>query len=177
MKRILITILLVFFFGVNEAIASGLNIGVIKTVKGEASIVRDKTSIPAKTGDVLREKDEIVTGRDSSMGVIMKDDSVLSIGANTRLQFNDFAFDPAEKKLSLITRLQRGTLVYMSGMIAKLKPDAVRFETKTAVCGLRGTYFAMEEKDDSSEDFPEEQVAKLKPIIPRSETKKTDEKP
>ena len=176
MRVFAIVICMALFFCMNEATASGPTIGVVKTVKGEAFIEREQKSYPAKTGDTLLEKDEIVTGRDGSMGVIMKDDGVLSIGANSRLQFTDFAFEPAEKKLSTANRLKRGTMVYLSGLIAKIKPEAVRFETKTAVCGIRGTYLAIAEHDDALKDFTEEQVAKLSAIIPRHEEKKEETK-
>lgn len=47
----------------------------------------------------------------------------------------------------MVNRLARGTMVYLSGVIAKTKPEAVRFETKTAVCGIRGTYLAISEQE------------------------------
>jgi hypothetical protein len=172
MKPLAIMICMALLFSANVATASGQQIGVVKTVKGEAFIEREQKSTPAKTGDALLEKDEIFTGRDGAMGVIMKDDSVLSIGANSRLQFADFAFDPAEKKLSMVNRLKRGTLVYLSGLIAKIKPEAVSFETKSATCGIRGTYLAIAEHDDALKDFTEEQITKINEMIPRSEGKK-----
>ena len=135
------------FLAMNDAAASGPTIGVVKTVKGEAFIEREQKSYPAKAGDALLEKDDIVTGRDGSMGVVMKDDSVLSIGPNSKLQFTNFLFEPVERKFAMVNRLARGTMVYLSGVIAKTKPEAVRFETKTAVCGIRGTYLAISEQE------------------------------
>jgi hypothetical protein len=172
MRAFAIVVCLALICVMNAATASGQQIGVVKTVKGEAFLERDQKPIPAKIGDALLEKDEIFTGRDGAMGVIMKDDSVLSIGANSRLQFSDFAFDPAEKRLSMVNRLKRGTLVYLSGLIAKIKPEAVRFETKSATCGIRGTYLAIAEHDETLKDFTEEQIAKIHEMIPKSEDKK-----
>jgi hypothetical protein len=172
MRRLAMMICMVLFLSANAATAFGQQIGVVKTVKGGAFIERGQQPIPANTGDVLLEKDEIFTGRDGAMGVIMKDDSVLSIGANSRLQFADFKFDPAEKKLSMVNRLKRGTLVYLSGLIAKIKPEAVSFETKSATCGIRGTYLAIAEHDESLKDFTEEQITRLNEMIPRQEEKK-----
>ncbi|MCE5283326.1 MAG: hypothetical protein LLG93_14645 [Deltaproteobacteria bacterium] len=156
---------LALFLGANGAGAAGPQVGVVKTVKGEALIEREAKALPAKTGDALMEKDEIVTGRDGSMGVIMKDDSVLSIGPQSRLEFKEFAFEPAEKKLSAIYRFKCGTLVYLSGLIAKLRPEAVRFETRTAVCGIRGTYLAISEEGEDLKDFTEEEAARLDRLI------------
>jgi hypothetical protein len=35
----------------------------------------------------------------------------------------------------------QGTAVYISGIIAKLSPQSVRFETPNATIGIRGTRF------------------------------------
>jgi len=176
MRSLVIVVCVVLCLAAGEAAASGSPIGVVKTVKGAAFIEREQKARPATIGDTLLEKDEIVTGQDGSLGVIMKDDSVLSIGANSRLQFAAFQFEPAEKKLSTVNRLKRGTLVYLSGLIAKLNPEAVRFETKTAVCGIRGTYLAIAEQDDALKDFTEEQVAKLNAVIRRQDGAKEEAK-
>ncbi len=166
MKPLLVIAMgLALFLVANWAGAAGPQVGVVKTVKGEALIEREGKAFPAKTGDVLLEKDEIVTGRDGSMGLIMKDDSVLSIGSQSRLEFKAFAFEPAEQKLSAIYRFKRGTLVYLSGLIAKLRPEAVRFETRTAVCGVRGTYLAISEEGEDLKDFTDEEAARLERLI------------
>jgi hypothetical protein len=43
--------------------------------------------------------------------------------------------------LKLSTRLSRGSLNYVSGVIAKLKPTAVTVKTPTGIIGVRGTQF------------------------------------
>ncbi len=176
MRALAIGICAALLLAAGEATAAEAPIGVVKTVKGEAYIERGQKAAPAKLGDTLREKDELVTGRDGALGVIMKDDAVLSIGANSRLQFTDFVFEPAERKLSTVNRLKRGTLVYLSGLIAKLKPEAVRFETKTAVCGIRGTYLAIAEQDGGLRDFTEEHIARLNAVLRGGGEKNAEEK-
>jgi hypothetical protein len=68
---------------------------------------------------------------------------VISSGPNTRLILSQFVFDPAEKKLSSTVQIMRGTLTYLSGLIAKHDSQAVKFVSPTAVCGLRGTHLAI----------------------------------
>jgi hypothetical protein len=89
------------------------------------------------------ENDVLVTGRIGSMGVILQDNSVMSIGSNTRLVISKFIFEPADEKLSFIAQIKKGTVVYLTGLIAKLNRSGVKFETHTAVCGIRGTHFAI----------------------------------
>lgn len=129
------------------AAETGSRIGVIKNLKGEASIERNKMSIPAKAGDKLFEKDIVVTGLDGSMGIVLQDNSALSLGPRTKLVLSKYVFVPAQKKLSMVVRVTRGTMTYLTGLMGKMKPEAVRFETPTASCGIRGTHFAIEVKD------------------------------
>jgi hypothetical protein len=142
--RVLIVILAFFFMVFSHpAIAAEKGIGVIKNTKGPVFIEREKASIPAKMSDQLFENDIIVTGKGGSMGAVLIDNSVISSGPNTRLILSQFVFDPAEKKLSSTVQITRGTLTYLSGLIAKHDSKAVKFVAPTAVCGLRGTHLAI----------------------------------
>jgi hypothetical protein len=148
--KALITFLSIAFIlcTVNPAIASETGAGVIKNIKGPVFIERDKKSIPAKAGDKLFEKDVIVTGKNGSMGAILRDNSILSAGSNSRIVITEFVFKPAEKKLSGIFQIKRGTITYLTGLMAKLNSNAMRFMTPTASCGIRGTHFAIKVEDE-----------------------------
>jgi hypothetical protein len=117
--------------------------GFVKNVTGQAFIERNQQVLPARVRDVLLEKDVLVTGPDGSLGVILQDNGVLSLGANSRMAISSFLFKPAEEKLSFVARLTQGKILYLTGLIAKLDRNAVRFETPTAVCGIRGTRLAI----------------------------------
>lgn len=148
--RVFITILgLVFVLcSPHLTIASETGVGVLKTIKGPVFIERNKEVTPAKVGDKLFEKDVIVTGKSGSMGAILRDNSILSAGSNTRLTISEFVFEPAEKKLSGIVQVKRGTITYLTGLMAKLNSKAMQFVTPTAVCGIRGTHFAIKVDDE-----------------------------
>ena len=123
------------------AAASDGSVGRVKTVKGSASIVRGQSSLPAVVNERVFQGDTLRTGPDGSLGVMLKDDTVLSLGPNSAVVIDQFLFAPAEGKLSLVTRMLKGTAVYFSGVIAKLSPQSVRFETPNASIGIRGTRF------------------------------------
>jgi hypothetical protein len=116
-------------------------VGRVKTANGSASIVRGQSSLPAVVNERVFQGDSLRTGPDGSLGVILKDDTSLSLGPNSVVVVDQFLFAPAEGKLSLVTRMLRGTAVYFSGIIAKLSPQSVRFETPNATIGIRGTRF------------------------------------
>ena len=130
------------------AAASDGSVGRVKTVTGSASILRGQSSLPAVINERVFQGDTLRTGPDGSLGMLLKDDTSLSLGPNSVVVVDQFLFAPAEGKLSLVTRMLRGTAVYISGIIAKLSPQSVRFETPNATIGIRGTRFLVNVDED-----------------------------
>jgi hypothetical protein len=127
-------------------------VGSIKTLKGKGAIIRNSNSVDVEIGSKVFANDSLKTGRDGSMAMVFKDDTLLAIGPNSEVVINEFIFSPGEGKLSIITRLLKGTSAYLSGIIGKLSPESVRFETPVANIGIRGTKFAVsvEGEDETS---------------------------
>ena len=121
----------------------GETIGVVRNSTGSATVTRGESVLPATAGTRLHTGDTLGTGPDGSLGVILRDDSSLSIGPSSRLVLRDFLFSPSEGNFSLLVRLSKGTMAYLSGLIGKLAPEKARFETPTASIGIRGTHFAV----------------------------------
>ena len=118
-------------------------IGVVRNSAGSATVTRGENVLPATTGTRLHTGDTLGTGHDGSLGVILRDNSSLSLGPSSSLVLQDFLFSPSEGKFSLLVRLSKGTMAYLSGLIGKLAPEKARFETPTATIGIRGTHFAV----------------------------------
>ena len=129
---------------------AGETIGVVRTVSGDAAVTREGKPLPAAPGLKIMVGDTLVTGPDGSLGVILRDDSSLSIGPGSRLVLRSFRFSPSEGKFDLVARITRGTMAYLSGLIGKLAPEKARFETPTATIGIRGTRFAVKVGEPSS---------------------------
>ncbi len=117
--------------------------GVVRVSTGPATVIRDGRAFPAVVGTRLCAGDALATGPGGSIGVILRDNSSLSLGPESSLVIQTFLFAPAEGKLGLLVRLSRGTLAFLSGLIGKLSPESVRFETPSATIGIRGTHFAL----------------------------------
>lgn len=128
--------------------------GFVQNVSGQSYIVRNSVTLPAKVKDKLMEKDILLTGKNGSMGIIMKDNSVMSIGSNTRLAISKFHFERADEKSSFIAQIKKGTVVYMSGLLAKINVRGISFQTPTAVCGLRGTKLAIKVESPEDQEGP-----------------------
>jgi hypothetical protein len=122
-------------------------IGIVRNSAGEAAITREGRVLTASEGTKLFTGDTLSTGADGSLGIILRDDSTLSLGPGSSFVIQKFLFSPAEGKLGLLGRLTRGTMAYLSGLIGKLSPESVRFDTPTGSIGVRGTHFAVKAGD------------------------------
>jgi hypothetical protein len=138
---------ILFIFATSAAASDG-SVGTMKMVKGPASIVRGQSVIPAVSNGKVFQGDTLKTGTDGSLGVVFKDDTIISLGPNSELVVDVFLFAPAEGKLAIVTRMLKGTAAYLSGIIAKLSPQSVRFETPVATIGIRGTRFLVKVGED-----------------------------
>ena len=142
MTRILIFLFSTLFVTALTVQAEDLRrpIGLVKTATGEASVLRDGRLAAAQPGYQLLQGDVLVTGPQGTMGVILRDDTILSLGSSTETRLEQFAFEPAEHKLGMVIRVAKGLIGYLSGRISKLAPGSVRLETPVATLGVRGTY-------------------------------------
>jgi len=125
-------------------------IGVVHNFTGSATLTRGGNVLPATTGTRLHVGDTLGTGPDGSLGVILRDNSSLSLGPSSSLVLQEFLFSPSEGKLGLWVRLSKGTMAYLSGLIGKLAPEKARFDTPLATIGIRGTHFAVKAGDPVS---------------------------
>lgn len=122
-------------------------VGYVKTVTGEAFVVTASQSVKAQPGTAVLLGSLLKTSKASSMGVTFKDNTLMSFGPDTEMSVDEYLYAPAEGDLKLSTRLTRGTLNYVSGVIAKLKPTAVTVKTPTGIIGVRGTQFVAKVED------------------------------
>lgn len=118
-------------------------VGRIKTVSGSADIIRESKSVAATLGMKIAKSDTLQTGKQGSMGIVFNDNSTLSLGSDTKFHLSQYEFNVLEKKVGFVGKIRRGSMVYLSGLIAKMNADATRFETPVAVAGVRGTKLAI----------------------------------
>ena len=138
---LLIAILLSATFSLSSAYADEKIIGSIKNSQGDAYIIRDGNKITATKGLRLFQNDTLLTEGEGSMGIILRDDTLISLGSNTKIAIEEFKFAPAKGELSILTRMTQGIITYISGKISKLSPESARFETPASSIGIRGTKF------------------------------------
>lgn len=123
-------------------------IGFVKTVKPDASVLSAGNAVVAVPGTPIMLGQTLKTGPQGSMGVTFKDDTVMSFGPNTELVVEEYLYAPNKGEVKLLASLTRGTLYYVSGVIARLKPEAVAVRTPVGIIGVRGTRFVASVEED-----------------------------
>ncbi len=114
--------------------------GRVKNSSGAAFVIRGELTTPARPGLEVFQNDTLETGEDGSLGVTFRDESRLALGPGTRLVVDDYVYQPEGEK-SFLTRLVRGSVLSVSGLIAKLSPGSSKMETPDGTIGVRGTRF------------------------------------
>jgi OmpA-OmpF porin, OOP family len=125
------------------------DIGKVKTLKGSVWIERDNTRTSAAVGTAVQAKDRVVTDANSTAGLTLRDNTLLSVGPQSVLELNRYAFDTTSHKGEVDASVKRGTLSVISGKIAKASPETVKFNTATVTLGVRGTEFILEAGEDT----------------------------
>jgi len=144
----LVFIVTVLALSTSAAKADNVQVAQIKTVSGQAEIVRNGARTSARVGDPLYEKDTIETGADGAIGITFIDNTVMSGGPNSQIVLEDYKFNSSNFKGSMLTDVNRGTVSMISGDIARSAPGAMKVKTPTAILGVRGTRFVIEVRDN-----------------------------
>lgn len=129
-----------FFLGFSQMIYANTEIGVVKELSGTAFAklpTEDKRQL--SIGDNIYESDLITTETKSSIGLQLKDDTVFKLGPETRLLAIKFKYQKDIENDSVTLKILQGTFRFVTGIIAKKRPEAMNVDTAVATIGIRGT--------------------------------------
>ncbi len=118
------------------------SIGSVTAVFRESYVTHfeGREALRVKLGGSVLFKDLYETRVGAQLKLLLDNDSVLSLGENTRLQITEHIYDPTQKQT--VIDLFNGML---RSLVGKLIAQGGRFEihTPTAVAAVRGTYFVV----------------------------------
>jgi hypothetical protein len=140
---VVLAISLVWPFSTEAQVRS---IGQVRTVK-DARIVRAGLDVPAIIGSALQQQDTLSTGHAGSIGFVLNDNSVITLGPDSKMTLTEFQFEPQEGNVSLIGEILSGTMEYISGKISKISKDAAKFRTPYTTVAARGTRLLVSVKE------------------------------
>ncbi|HEY4071883.1 MAG TPA: FecR domain-containing protein [Herbaspirillum sp.] len=122
--------------------------GTVKIVHGSVSVQRQQTVLPVAVGDPLYAGDHIVTAGDGSIGMTLRDDTLLSLGPKASFVLEQYQFDPSDNSGKIDASIIKGTLRFVTGLIGKLAPESRQLRTPDAIIGIRGTDFIVDVPDE-----------------------------
>lgn len=122
------------------------HVAIIKNMTNDVNVYRssDASSMDASVGMKLFEYDVIRTGENGTVGLIFRDNTLMTLGENSEMTIRVYQFEPRKKKYGFKMYLKSGSAVYSSGKMAKLAPEAVQIQTPKGTVGVRGTKFLVE---------------------------------
>jgi hypothetical protein len=109
--------------------------GDVVSLQGTAAIERQAKKIPAKLKTPLLEADTMVTMKDSRVKMLFRDDSVLTLGASSRLLIKQYLYSPESGRAETIYELADGR------MRAVASGAGFTVTTPTAVTAADGAVF------------------------------------
>ena len=140
MKKLLFIVSFLILF-TTQALA--VTIGSVFDKMGQTWNERDGRTEAVIKGYLLEMNDFLQTGEDGGMILHYKDDTKFTMGPNTELIIDEFAFDTSviPIELAMNISINVGTFTYESGDVKKLGGE-VELVTPTATITMQGTAFS-----------------------------------
>ena len=134
-------------FSSSFAYAQSTAAGIAKIMIGDVRVVDAQGERPLKSGDAIFENTRLVAGKQSSASLVLRDGTTLVLSENSQINVEKFAYDATTQNGSILVNLLQGSMRMLTGLIAKINPEAIQVKTKTLNVGIRGTDFIVETED------------------------------
>jgi FecR protein len=120
-------------------------IGFYTAVLGKATVTHlgEAQVLPVKLQDEVLFKDVIQTEHDSRTRALFQDDSMLTVGENSRVEIDEYIYNPEKNVRVAIVKLMQGQVRALVSKVFKANGSKFEIHTPSAVAAARGTYFAV----------------------------------
>jgi len=115
----------------------------VVALRGKVQAVSPAGAVRAlKLKSTIAKGDTVKTGKRGRMQIRFPDNSLISLGRDTEMTIQDFAYEPEQSNGKLVTYVKQGVFRVMGGAIAKIAPENFQTRTPTATIGIRGSLYA-----------------------------------
>lgn len=123
-------------------LAGWANIGAIERVKGTVQVLGTGGWRTASQGEAVAEGERVNTAEDSEALIKFTDGALMALRPRTQVQLTRYQYrQDAPKRNASVLQLVTGGFRFVTGLMGKASPQAVRLTTPTATIGIRGTDF------------------------------------
>jgi hypothetical protein len=91
-------------------------------------------------GAAVYSGDRITTAADSSVEMRFSDNARFALGSSSEMNVGQYVYKPNDDASIMQTDIVKGVFRFVSGLIARHKPQAVKLNTPVATIGIRGTH-------------------------------------
>jgi len=129
------------------------DIATVTTAKGTVNAVTPMgESRRLQVGDKVALGESIKTGRRSQVVMEYTDKSRFELGSKAEMQVSEFSMGSKEKAVqpSFVSKVSVGIFRFVSGLIAKESPNAMKVKGAVATIGIRGTHVVGEFEGDTA---------------------------
>ena len=124
---------------------SGVAVGSVSFLIGQASVTRSGSSLPITTGMPLQVGDRLLTSLNGHIHVRFVDGAMVSLRPTSTLNIKEYRFDAQTPSNSEVRfELEQGVVRAISGQAAESAKDKFRLNTPLAAIGVKGTDFVVE---------------------------------
>ncbi len=134
-------------FAFAQTTAASASAGIAKIVTGDVRITDTQGERTLKSGDAVFENTRLIAGKQSSASVVLRDGTTLVLSENSQFNIQKFTCDATTQDGGMLINLLQGSMRMLTGLIAKINPDAIQVKTKTLSVGIRGTDFIVDTED------------------------------
>ena len=142
-------------------------IGLYMAVIGKVTVVHvgQPAAMPVKLQESVYFKDVIETQADSRAKALFEDDSILTVGENSRVEVSEYIYDPANNQRSSVLRMIQGKARALVGKLFAGLGSRFEVHTPTAVAAARGTYFVVWIEEKTSQKMGLNEIGTVRPVF------------
>lgn len=118
-------------------------IGVVAAVKGKVEI-KDARAVGRVVGSgaLVYLGDTVSTDAEGQLQILLGDETIFTIGPDSSILIDKFIYDPATADGEVSAQILKGTFRFITGKIAKKKPENMAVKLPVGTIGVRGTMVA-----------------------------------
>jgi hypothetical protein len=134
-----------FFTAFNLSVYAAVPAGNVEAIKGTAwGQLPGETARKLEKGSPVFQSDMLKTEKDSTIQLLFADQTKFYLGADTEMSIDKFINEGAAEEKGFTARVVKGTFRFITGLIAREKPESMEVNTSVATIGIRGTQVVAE---------------------------------
>lgn len=120
---------------------AGQTAGEVTEASGEVHAQRGAEARRALgQGALVYAGDRVTTAADSSVELRFSDNARFALGSSSEMTVGKYVYRPGDDANVMQTDILKGVFRFVSGLIARHRPQAVTLNTPVATIGIRGTH-------------------------------------